>query len=59
MRDTLPDWTPKRTLQQQIDELRRLWEEGIASGPAGPLDMHAIKLDARRRIEVEQKSQGW
>jgi antitoxin ParD1/3/4 len=56
IRDALRDWTLKRTLQQQqIDELRRLWEEGITSGPAGPLDMAAIKQEARRRFEAEQK----
>jgi antitoxin ParD1/3/4 len=57
IRDALRDWTLKRALQQQqIDELRRLWEEGLASGPAGPLDMPAIKQEARRRFAAEQKS---
>ena len=55
IRDALRDWKLKRTLQQQqIDELRRLWEAGLRSGPAGPLDMPAIKQEARRRFEAEQ-----
>jgi antitoxin ParD1/3/4 len=55
IRDALRDWKLKRALQQQqIDELRRLWEEGVASGPAGPLDMRAVKQEARRRFEAEQ-----
>jgi antitoxin ParD1/3/4 len=55
IRDALRDWTLKRTLQrQQIDELRRLWAEGLASGSAGPLDMEAVKQEARRRLAAEQ-----
>ncbi|MCC6627506.1 MAG: type II toxin-antitoxin system ParD family antitoxin [Chloroflexi bacterium] len=51
------DWKLKRTLrQQQIDEVRRLWEEGIASGSAGPLDVAAIKQQARRRFAAEPAS---
>lgn len=57
IRDALRDWKLKRTLQQQqIDELRRLWEEGLASGAAGPLDMQTIKQEARWRFEAEQET---
>lgn len=30
-----------------VEQLRRLWDEGLASGPAEPLDMAAIKREAR------------
>jgi len=54
IRDALRDWKLKRTLeQQQVEELRRLWYEGINSGPAGALDMEEIKREARKRLEAE------
>lgn len=54
IRDALRDWKLKRTLQQQqVEELRRLWDEGISSGPAGPLDVAEIKREARKRFEAE------
>lgn len=31
-------------------QLRRAWDEGVASGDAGPLDMTALKAEARRRL---------
>lgn len=54
IREALRDWKLKRALQQQqIEELRRLWHEGIASGPAGALEMADIKREARQRSEAE------
>lgn len=54
IRDALRDWKMKRALQQQqIDELRRSWQEGIDSGPAGPLNMSEIKRGARKRFEAD------
>lgn len=56
IRDALRDWKRKRTLQQQeMEEFRRLWDEGINSGPAGVLDMAEIKREARQRFEAEQR----
>lgn len=37
---------------EMIEELRRLWCEGIESGPSGPLDMDEIKRKARARLGV-------
>ena len=55
IRDALRDWKLKRVLQQQqVEELRGLWQEGINSGPAGALDLADIKREARRRFEAEQ-----
>jgi antitoxin ParD1/3/4 len=52
MREALRDWKLRRAQRSQaIDELRRLWDEGIASGPAvdGEEAFARIKakLDAR------------
>lgn len=30
--------------------LRQAWDEGVTSGDAGPLDMTALKAEARRRL---------
>jgi antitoxin ParD1/3/4 len=47
IRDALRDWKLKRTIQQQqIEELRRLWQVGIDSGSAGTLDMAEVKREA-------------
>ncbi|MGH2461178.1 MAG: type II toxin-antitoxin system ParD family antitoxin [Chloroflexota bacterium] len=54
IRDALRDWKLKRLLeQQQVEESRRLWYEGINSGPAGALNMEEIKREARKRLEAE------
>jgi antitoxin ParD1/3/4 len=51
IRDALRDWKLKRAVDQElVEELRRLWQEGIGSGPAEPLDMAAIKRDGRARL---------
>jgi antitoxin ParD1/3/4 len=51
IRDALRDWKIKRAVQQQqIEELGRLWHEGIRSGPAGPLDMDEVKREAQQRF---------
>lgn len=48
VREALRDWQLKRISQQeQSEHLRRLWEAGLTSGPAGPLDVAEIKREAR------------
>ena len=48
IRDALRDWKLKRaTQQEQLKEIRRMWRAGIKSGSAGPLDMEAIKREAK------------
>ncbi len=37
----------ERLTPAEIDQLRKLVDEGIESGDAGPLDMDAIKREAR------------
>lgn len=52
IRDALRDWKLKRATQkEQIKEIRRMWQTGIESGSAGPLDMEAIKREARETLE--------
>ena len=52
IRDALRDWKIKRAArEEQIAELRRLWQDGIDSGVAGPLDIEAIKREVRTLVE--------
>lgn len=39
----------------QIDKLRAMVQEGIDSGDAGPLDMEAIKREARAEWEARKQ----
>ena len=56
VRDALRDWKLKRALDREmVEELRRLWQEGIDGGPAEPLDMEAIKREARARLKTGEK----
>jgi antitoxin ParD1/3/4 len=51
IREALRDWKQKRLLQlQNIDEVRRLWVEGIESGAGNYTDIEAIKRVARSRL---------
>ncbi len=53
VREALREWKQRRALRQQdIEELRRLWEEGLASGPGRFEDMESIKAEARRRHQA-------
>jgi antitoxin ParD1/3/4 len=55
IRDALRDWKSRREERETaIRELRRLWDEGIASGPAAPLDVEAIKREGRRRLNQKK-----
>ncbi|MCE2721296.1 MAG: type II toxin-antitoxin system ParD family antitoxin [Dolichospermum sp.] len=51
IREALRDWKYKRLLQSQnLDEIHRLWQEGINSGAGKYADIEAIKLEARKRL---------
>lgn len=53
VRDALPEWQQRRAVDQDVvEQLRRLWNEGLASGPAEPLDMAAINREARARLSA-------
>jgi antitoxin ParD1/3/4 len=51
VREALRDWQLRRFLhQKELEDLRCLWKEGIASGNGTLADMQAIKTEARRRL---------
>lgn len=55
VRDAMRDWQLKRALEQSdVEQLRRLWNEGCASGPAQPLDLEDARREARpvKRVEI-------
>jgi antitoxin ParD1/3/4 len=57
MREALRDWKRRRALERkEVEELRRLWEEGLKSGPGRLADMAAIKAEARRRLPDVQET---
>ena len=50
VREALRDWQLRSSLhQKEREELRRLWQEGLDSGPGTLANMQAIKAEARRR----------
>jgi antitoxin ParD1/3/4 len=50
IRDALRHWKQRRATEEMgIEELRRLWQEGIASGPGRFKSIDEIKKEARRR----------
>ena len=52
VRDALRDWRLRRAaLAGDTQELRILWEEGIASGPGRFASIDQIKREARRRAK--------
>lgn len=56
IRDALREWKVKRTVRdQQIEELRRLWHEGLQSGPGRFEGIDDLLQEARRRFENERQ----
>lgn len=52
IRDALRDWKLRRTaFAADTEELRALWQEGLASGPGRYTSIDAIKGEARRRAK--------
>ena len=50
IREALRDWQRKRAFQdQEIEELRSLWREGVESGKGRYGSMEEIKQAARKR----------
>lgn len=51
IREALREWRRKRVLmEQEIEELRRSWQEGVESGPGRYESMEAVKQAARARL---------
>ena len=56
VREALRDWRLKRSFQQrEIEDIRRLWNEGLASGSSRFASMADLKAEARRRLETQSK----
>ena len=56
VREALRDWQFKHEQRLlNIQQLREMWAEGKASGPAGPLDFAKLRSEARERLSVATK----
>jgi antitoxin ParD1/3/4 len=56
IRDALRDWKEKRDLLgYTVDELRRLYQEGLDSGPGRFASMDEIKAEARARLRQSKR----
>ena len=52
VQEALMDWDDKRSVRHfSTEELRHLWNEGIASGPAKPFNMDDIIARAKLRLQ--------
>jgi antitoxin ParD1/3/4 len=52
IREALRDWRMKQMVrQQQVQEIRRLWDEGIQSGPGRFRDIDELIQEAERRYQ--------
>jgi antitoxin ParD1/3/4 len=59
VREAVRDWQLKRELRQEdIQRLRQMWDDGIASGSAGAQDMKKLRQEARARLEGAKKVAG-
>ena len=57
IRDALRCWKQRRAiLEASTEEFRKLWDEGIASGPGRFKSINEIKKEARRRAAAAAKS---
>ena len=56
IREALRDWNEKQVRKTiALTELRRLWREGVDSGPGRFSSMDEIKAEARRRLETREQ----
>jgi antitoxin ParD1/3/4 len=57
VREAIREWQFKRELRQEdIKRLRQLWDEGLASGPATPVDFNEIRREGNRRLAAARKA---
>ncbi len=57
IREALREWKARRSLlEQEREHIRRLWDDGLASGPGRFKDIGAIKKEARRRLKAKATS---
>jgi antitoxin ParD1/3/4 len=56
IREALREWKARRAARSDaIGEIRRLWDEGIKSGPSKDLNVSAIKKRGRQRLKADRK----
>jgi len=59
VREAVRDWQLKRELRQEdIRRLRQMWDDGVASGSAGELDLKKLRKEARKRLESRKRASG-
>jgi len=59
IRDALRLWESRRQLRERdIEVLRQRWDEGKASGRAGPLDIRRIIAEERERLTGDEDGRG-
>jgi len=58
IREALRDWRVKQMVrQQQIHEIRQLWNEAVQSGPGRFRDIEELIQEAERRFHSGQSSE--
>ncbi|MFM2280876.1 MAG: hypothetical protein RLZZ444_3107, partial [Pseudomonadota bacterium] len=51
VRDAMQVWQEKREAREaDVQKMRRLWDEGIASGNTQPIDFSELRDEARNRL---------
>lgn len=59
IREALREWKLRRSLlEQEREHIRKLWDEGLASGSGQFKDIEAIKNEARRRLKTKTRLSG-
>lgn len=51
--EAMTDWQTKR--RSENERLGRLWDEGLASGESGPLNIPELRQEAQRRLAILRK----
>lgn len=59
IRDALRLWESRRDLRERdLEIVRRRWDEGKASGRAGPLDIKRVIAEERARLKGTRRGRG-
>jgi len=56
IREALREWKARRaTRAEAIARLRKLWDDGVSSGPSDDLNIPALKQRGRQRLRSSRK----
>ena len=59
IREALRDWHVKQIVrQQQLQDIRHLWNEAVQSGPGRFQDIEELIQEAERRFQAEKSREG-